>query len=140
MTDRDWIALTLWGEARGENTAGRLAVASVLTNRAKSGRWGETYEAVVTAPKQFSCWNPTDPNRAELDEWMADLAASRPVSDTILLECYWIADGVLQGVLTPQVGHAMWYYAGSLAAPPKWALTAEFVRQVGQHRFFQNVV
>ncbi len=73
MTERDVVALTLYGEVRGEPLEGQLAVASVLLNRKADGRWGQTFTSVCRAPWQFSCWNPTDPNRATLDRLAADL-------------------------------------------------------------------
>jgi len=140
MTDRDWIALTLWGEARGELTEGRLAVASVLRNRLKSGRWGTTYQAVCTAPKQFSCWNADDPNLPVLKDKIAEIAGNgEPAFDRTLLECYWIADGLLSGALLPQVGSATHYYSDTLSKPPAWASTGHLVEHIGHHLFFAAV-
>ena len=42
LDDAQVIALTLYGEARGEGVEGRIAVANVIRNRLTSGRWGET--------------------------------------------------------------------------------------------------
>jgi spore germination cell wall hydrolase CwlJ-like protein len=43
--DRDILARTLWGEARGEGTAGQIAVAWTIHNRVFDGKtnswWGE---------------------------------------------------------------------------------------------------
>ena len=42
--DRDILARTLWGEARGEGLAGQIAVACTIRNRVEDGRakswWG----------------------------------------------------------------------------------------------------
>ena len=42
--DRDILARTLWGEARGEGTAGQIAVAWTIRNRVFDGKtnswWG----------------------------------------------------------------------------------------------------
>lgn len=139
MTDRDWIATTLFGEARGETTAGRLAVASVLHNRLVSRRWGASYEAVCTAPKQFSCWNANDPNLPLLKQIIERIEAGETWADPVLAECYWIADGLLSGALRPQVRQATHYYAAWMKQPPKWAKDGEFVGAIGQHLFFQHV-
>jgi hypothetical protein len=46
-TDRDILARTLWGEARGEGLAGEIAVAWTIRNRVFDGNpkswWGEGY-------------------------------------------------------------------------------------------------
>lgn len=64
--DRDILARTLWGEARGEGLAGQIAVAWTIRNRVNDGKakswWGEGYAGVCQAPYQFSCWNKNDPN------------------------------------------------------------------------------
>lgn len=64
--DRDILARTLWGEARGEGLAGQIAVAWTIRNRVndlKTGPWrGEGYSGVCQKPYQFSCWNRTEPN------------------------------------------------------------------------------
>ena len=57
---------TIWGEARGEGEPGMTAVAHVLLNRLKDGRWGTALGSVCLAPYQFSCWNIGDPNRARM--------------------------------------------------------------------------
>lgn len=139
MTDRDWIALTLWGESRGESTTGRLAVASVLQNRLQSGRWGHTYESVCCAPKQFSCWNLEDPNLPTLKTMIAQIEAGTPPDDAVLRECYWIASGLIMQAIRPQVGQATHYFAATMKQPPSWAKSGEFVKQVGAHLFFDKV-
>jgi spore germination cell wall hydrolase CwlJ-like protein len=64
--DRDILARTLWGEARGEGLAGQIAVAWTIRNRVNDGKakswWGEGYAGVCLKPYQFSCWNKNDPN------------------------------------------------------------------------------
>ena len=64
--DRDILARTLWGEARGEGFDGQIAVAWTIRNRVFDGKakswWGEGYAEVCLKPWQFSCWNQNDPN------------------------------------------------------------------------------
>lgn len=68
----DTLARTIWGEARGEGSAGMQAVAAVILNRVaiaqeKGGYWwGANVIAVCRKPWQFSCWNGNDPNRPKL--------------------------------------------------------------------------
>lgn len=137
MTDRDAIALTLYGEARGETREGRIAVACVLRNRFRSGKWGRTYEAVCLAPKQFSCWNATDPNRHVLLT-LAALPEKHHADHPVLAECYVLADVLLAESLINSLGNSQHYYAASIA-PPKWAASGELVASVGHHKFFSGV-
>ena len=60
-TDLDWIAMTVWGEARGESFQGKLAVAYVICNRMTKAQTSAC--AVVLKPWQFSFWNTDDPSR-----------------------------------------------------------------------------
>lgn len=68
----DVLARTLWGEARGEGTAGMQAVANVVLNRVKIAQehgkywWGNNIIQVCQKPYQFSCWNRSDPNFRKL--------------------------------------------------------------------------
>lgn len=48
------VAQAVYHEARGESLQGQRAVADVVMNRARSGRWGAGACAVVNAPSQFS--------------------------------------------------------------------------------------
>ena len=57
LDDVAYLAMTLYGEARGESHASRVAVAWVIRNRVADGRWGTTYQSVVTARGQFTCWS-----------------------------------------------------------------------------------
>ena len=90
--DRDILARTLWGEARGETLAGQIAVAWTIRNRVNDGRlkswWGEGYAGVCQAPYQFSCWNKNDPNHASLSGAKAmplrELAQARIVADQVI--------------------------------------------------------
>lgn len=60
-------ARTMWQEVRNEPIEGQRAVAHVIVNRRKSGRWGLTYDEVCRSEyhgvHQFSGWNRNDPNR-----------------------------------------------------------------------------
>lgn len=62
------FAKTIWAEARGEPLEGQIAVANVILNRARQGGWwGDDVVKVCRKPKQFSCWNNGDPNRAKMN-------------------------------------------------------------------------
>lgn len=66
--DWDHLAMTIWGEGRGQSHADMTNIANSIRNRVAEGRWGDSYTAVVTAPRQFSCWNSHDPNYRPMHE------------------------------------------------------------------------
>lgn len=141
LSDRQAVALTLFGEVRGEGLEGQIAVASVLRNRLLDGRWGRSYAAVCLAPWQFSCWNDADPNRPRLDALAAQLAdphAPAP-ADPALQRCLWLADGLVAGVLPSTVKRATHYYAVAIRETPRWAKAGALVGRVGNHLFFERV-
>lgn len=131
MTFSEQIAVrTIWGEARGEPQDGQRAVAHVLVNRQKSGRWGKTLATVSLWPLQFSCWNSSDPNRKQ----MAALSDDDP-----LLQRF--ADFLQAAVLggpDPTNG-ATHYYAASMTTPPAWIQGATQCAKIGNHYFYKDV-
>ena len=67
--DVEYIAKTLWGEARGiDSDMEKAAVAWCILNRVDNERWGDTVEEVVTQPNQFHGYHPSYPVTDELRE------------------------------------------------------------------------
>lgn len=119
---------TLWQECRGEPPEGEQAVAHVLWNRLRSGRWGHTFAEVCLAPMQFSGWNLHDPNR---------LAVCRVPDDDLILT-------KLRGVLTaaenePDPTHGATHYVVASIPPPYWAMDAVCCGQFGHQMFYKGV-
>lgn len=56
--DIDYMARTLLTEAGNQGDEGMAAVGHVIKNRYDSGKFGPDIASIVTAPKQFSPWNP----------------------------------------------------------------------------------
>ncbi len=54
--ERDYLIRTIAFEASGEPEEGKAAVAHVILNRKRSGRWGDNIKDVVTHPWQFEPW------------------------------------------------------------------------------------
>lgn len=103
------LALTLWGEARGEPALGKRAVAWVVRNRMSIAEaWKEhkgrqhplfgdgTVAGVVLRPYQFSCWLKGDPNSAKMHEAIATDAANLTPGLWAILKA--VAAGVLNDV------------------------------------------
>jgi spore germination cell wall hydrolase CwlJ-like protein len=84
--ERDFLIRTIVFEASGEPEAGKAAVAHVIINRKKTGRWGDNIEDVVTEPWQFEPWMT---RRREMEK-LSPL-------DIRYQEAAAIADAVLEG-------------------------------------------
>ncbi len=123
-------ARTLYGEARGEPEEGQRAVAHVLVNRMKLGRWGKTLAEVSMARKQFSCWNDDDPNRPK----MVGLSDDDPL---LVRLCEHVEDAMSgEPDMTNGATH---YHAASMETYPAWALDATKCGQIGNHIFYKDV-
>lgn len=141
LTERDVVALTLFGEARGEDPGGRIAIANVIRNRATTGRFGgPTFRGVCLHPLQFSCW--TELGGASNYHVLIDTARliiAGTAAGPVLRECQWIADGLIANSFVDSVKGATHYLTTSLYAthPPSWAAHARVLVQLGSHVFFR---
>ncbi|AOE63803.1 cell wall hydrolase [Pseudomonas corrugata] len=134
--DRDILARTLWGEARGEGLAGQIAVAWAIRNRVEDGRakswWGEGYAGVCQAPYQFSCWNKNDPN-------YPCLSGAKPIPPKQFAQAQRAADLVISGAEPDLTKGATHYYATTMPKAPAWAAKATQTLRLGNHLFFKDV-
>ncbi|AZC51756.1 Cell wall hydrolase [Pseudomonas chlororaphis subsp. piscium] len=134
--DRDILARTLWGEARGEGLAGQIAVAWTIRNRVSDGKtkswWGEGYAGVCQAPYQFSCWNKNDPN-------YPFLSVAKPIPAGQFAQAQRAADQVIAGTAPDPTGGATHYYATTMPKAPAWAAKAKQTARIGQHLFYKDV-
>lgn len=129
MDPVDTLARTLWGEARGQGLDGMAGVANVVTNRVNyPGWWGTGWVGVCIAPKQFSCWNDNDPNRARLLRVTAE--------DPQFRDCLLIARAAIAGELRDRTQGANHYHATGIAVP-KWARGKKPTTTIGDHRFYR---
>ena len=137
-TDRDRaiLALTLWGEARGEGLAGMVAVAWAIRNRVEDGKdrswWGEGYAGVCQKRYQFSCWNLNDPNYPYL-------SSAKKIPPAEFAKCQLAARQVIEGAKPDPTGGATHYYSTSMPKPPKWVAGASQTLRLGRHIFFKEV-
>jgi hypothetical protein len=129
LEDRDYLIRTVAFEAADEPALGKAAVAHVILNRKKSGRWGRNIKEIVTEPRQFEPWMT---RRVEVEQLVPDDLRYRKVSR--------IADAVLEGdVPDPTAGATHFLNAtivrqrrgGSL---PTWARGEGVV--IGRHTFY----
>ncbi|MFN4231351.1 cell wall hydrolase [Parvibaculum sp.] len=144
--EKDWLARTIWGEARGESAAGKRAVAAVIMNRVASRRYPNSVQGVVTQHTyvkalgrdiyQFSMWDPLDHNSA--------LARSVTDRDAQFRTCLEIAEEALSGRLSDPTGGATMYYAPAAMYPPgatpRWDFSKlRYTGQIGGHRFYVEI-
>lgn len=134
--DRDILARTLWGEARGEGLAGQIAVAWTIRNRVEDGKakswWGEGYAGVCLKPYQFSCWNKNDPN-------FPYLSGAQPIPSKQFAQAQRAADLVISGAEADITNGATHYYATTMPKAPAWAKNATQTFRLGHHIFFKGV-
>ncbi len=134
--DADILARTMWGEARGDGSAGMTAVACVVRNRTKDllhygGVYGApSYRAVCLARWQFSCWNANDPNLPKLKAVTA--------ADAQFAEAQKIAAAVIAGTTADTTMGATLYHTTSIPTPAKWGSVLLTVIIGGQAFYKRN--
>ena len=126
--DVDVLARTLWGEARGERSQGRQAVACVILNRVARPGWPNDVAQVCLQPWQFSCWNDDDPNRDKLQAVDAD--------DPQFADALRVAKLAIAGDLFDITEGADHYHATSID-PPSWVKGAKPSATIGDHVFYK---
>jgi spore germination cell wall hydrolase CwlJ-like protein len=118
--ESECLARAVYYESRGEPLSGQLAVAEVIINRARSGRFASTLCGVVRQPSQFSFVRrgaiPQPPQASR--DWQIAVAIAR------------IATGRLADGGAPD---ALFFHARRIN--PGWRLTR--VATVGNHVFYR---
>ena len=127
--DQQIATATVYMEARGDGPTGMLAVAWVLVNRWRSGRFGPTLAHVCLQASQFSCWNTSDPNRAGL----ANVSDADP---TLQLAHSAVDDAINAAEPDPTDG-ALYYFADGIP-PPYWAKAFTRTCKIGHQTFFKG--
>lgn len=129
----DIFIRTLYGEARGEiaqyGERALLAIGHVILNRLESKSWyGNSIEAVCLKPKQFSCWNPTDPN--------FQIITQINILDDVYKRCRDLARSLM--TVSPRTDFtfgANHYHHHSLK--PFWSLEKKPTITIGHHIFYK---
>jgi len=119
--EQDCLANAVYFEARGESLEGQLAVAEVVLNRARSGRYPTTICAVVVQPAQFSFVRRgvIPPADRACDAWRRAVAIAR------------IAQAGGRRMLADNV---LWYHARYVS--PGWGRRLERSAEIGLHIFY----
>jgi len=120
--EEDCLANAVYFEARGESLEGQLAVAEVVLNRARSGRYPATWCGVVTQHAQFSFVRGgviPAANRSS-EAWKRAVAIAR------------IAQQGSNRLLAPNV---LWYHANYVS--PSWGRRLARSSVIGAHIFYR---
>jgi hypothetical protein len=129
LEERDYLIRTIAFEAAAESDEGKAAVAHVILNRKRSGRWGDNIKDVVTRPWQFEPWMT---RRAEMEKLSPD--------DPRYQDAARITDAVLTGQMPDPTAGATHFLnptvvrqrrGGSL---PSWAFGEG--QPIGRHTFY----
>lgn len=128
LSERELLARLLQAEAGSEGALGRLAVGSVIRNRAQAGGYGEGIRGVMMRPGQFSPLNSVTGYAG--GEQGRDFVSIEPTDVD-----YQVADAVLSGQITDPTGGATHFYNPDISQP-SWGQSAggEWQR-IGRHVF-----
>lgn len=117
-------AMMVWGEARGEPSDGKTAVAYIPLTRAKLS--GNSLSAEILRRFAFSCFNMGDPNRYQLltpaqhggnGQWAACWKAAASARDGTASNP---AQGATHYVVKIQAGKPLWDRPAANPTYPKW--------------------
>ena len=137
--DLEFVAKTIYGEARGEFNKGKQAVGYVICNRAKiAKRYVEQYghghplygsgtpASACTVAYQFSCWNIGDEN--------LPIITNLDIHSTKALPSLGAAKVALEETLPDPSNGATHYHA--LGINPDWAEGQIPCASIGNHVFY----
>ena len=138
FTDSEVMFLTIVGEARGEPVEGQIAVANVIVNRSRKRQ--QTIKDICLAPKQFSCWNFGDPNRAKIDK-LAFRILQGEYNFPEYTQIQWVVEGIIGHKLKDNVKGRDHYMTTSLFNSdkrPSWAkMPKTDPIELGNHTFLE---
>jgi spore germination cell wall hydrolase CwlJ-like protein len=122
-------ARTIWQEARGEMEDGQRAIAHVIVNRLRDGRWGKSLASVCMWDRQFSGWNNSDPNRIA--------SCTLPDDNPALARFREFITEAMTGADPDPTNNSTHYFNPKIVNPP-WAEGKPY-KQIGNHRFLRDV-
>ena len=134
------LALTIYGEARGEPAEGKIAVGSVILERVDHRDWdGKTIPEVCLKKWQFSCFLENDPNYGKLlniaEQWDETMATNSALND-----CFGIAIGLINGHIprTPEIAanHCCQYLTRAAKEDVDWWKTMKLILTIRNQEFY----
>lgn len=139
MSPVQLLALAVYGEARGEPLEGRIAVASVILLRQKTGKWGNV-KGVILSPWQFSCFNPSDIQYNRLRQIAYNLKKEQYNKPLALEEAFILARSMMDGYTKKHktIEQNFVLHFKTSAVNPKWASKMRKVTVIGNHEFYSQ--
>lgn len=124
-------ARTLYGEARGETQFGQVACAWTMRNRVQDRRWPNDLASACLQWKQFSAWNPGDPNRA--------LLIAVELGDPDYQACLAVMGLVVAGLVADPTRGCNHYLVTELHRrdPARWGTPLAPPLEIGHHTFLR---
>ncbi len=127
ITSRDfWVLVqTVWGEARGEDSLGQVAVMHVIKNRAAQRQ--QPFRTICQTPFQFSCWNEHDPNLPKMQALHYGLSQIRHLAAKLLI-----------AFDDPDITRGATHYHAKQVLP-YWAKDKIPCLVIGNHLFYNDI-
>ncbi len=137
LTNPEIVGLTIFGEARNQSLDGKVGVGSVIRNRlfSKQNFGGQTYKDICLAEKQFSCWHELGDNYEELKRAVILVIDGKIFGNTILRECIFLGQGIVDNALRDNVNGALYYRTVKLFKDKPF--TVKWSIEIGDHIFYQ---
>lgn len=140
MNDEHCLALNIYFESRGENLAGKFAVADVVLNRVRDNRWPNTVCGVITQSKTVPHWKTGKPlpirNKCQFS-WYCDGRSDIPDDINAWKESQIIAVQILHGDLFRGLTEGATHYHANYVSP-KWKERFKLVGRIGDHIFYRE--
>ena len=129
------LALNTYHEARDQPFIGQVAVAQVVMNRVRDGRYPDTVCDVVKQGQTYA-WKQDYPirNRCQFS-WYCDGKSDKPTDSAAYERAMLVSSGVYNGNLDDFVEGATHYHATYVR--PEWAASKTRIVQIGQHIFYR---
>ena len=130
--ERDYLIRTIAFEAPDESDEGKAAVAHVILNRKRNGRWGDNIKDVVTRPWQFEPWMTRRKEMKKLSPY-----------DPRYQDAARIADAVLTGQMPDPTAGATHFLNPTVVRQrrdgslPSWARGEG--QPIGRHTFYSPI-
>jgi N-acetylmuramoyl-L-alanine amidase len=135
VVDAHWMALTMWGEARGDGEAGMRAVGHVIDNRRRARAPNPRFVTdTVSEAWQFGCWNRADPNYTAMLN--IDMLPVNGHDYRMWRLARQLAEEVMSGRSEDPTDGSLFYHG--IAVAPRWSDGIVPIRRIGAHVFFRT--
>lgn len=132
------LAVTVYGEARGESEKGQIAVAYTIKNRART----KSLCNVALAPKQYSVFNNNPELRAAAKSQHIEPRQKNVIDQRSWARAVQVAVAVMHGLVPDPTNGATHYLAPAVMRTknyrfPKWSKQYTLVSIIDGHKFYK---